>query len=395
MASSRWEITAPSSPVGRQGERQTRVRGALVVLSALALACGPGAPRSDDPPPAAESAGGEENAPRDPRALDQATSYRDLVSAIRRLDELGDTEREAGCLLRAAAGEMAPTGVELRADLGVAVRPPPDPPASLLSVVEAGRRGVRVLTRWGAQGQLGADSPGVVLVALTMGARDDAAEVLWVGESELRRGALAPERAPLRGSAGPFHWDALAHLRAALAAGGARQVYIVAAAGLPVRRLLALAEGLPVGVGAVLTVPLPGDTRLPAAAEGPAANEERSGLCEAPLEGGEGQPRMDALRSVLGGFASAAQGCVRRARTDTRWGGEFRVMFRLDADGGVDQACASVDELGDPALRACVLTELRQLRLPNGAADIAGGTAVLELPLRFTPAPVMQHLRCE
>lgn len=366
--------------------------GLLLLALALAPACGGEPPRAERGSGSGGSGGDEVDAPvrarRPTRDLAGDASYRDLVGAIRALDDAGEDESGADCLIAAL-----PSGsFRLEGDLGVAVRPPPDPPASLLGFQEDAARGATIFSRWGVIGPPPAEGSarGVVLVALTMGARTENAEVLWVGEGEIRR---QPLRGELRGSVGPFRWDALHFLRAAIAEGGTEQVYIAAAAGLSLRRLSELAGGLPSGVGAVLTVPLPGDTRVPTS-EAPAPGPRGGGLCAEPFTGGDGELDVAALRRALAEFVGEdAPRCIAQAGPQTRWGGEFRVRFRVASNGAVDAACAAVDELASQALRGCILQGLQRVRLPEGA--VSGGSVVLELPLRLAPRALSQRLRCE
>ena len=72
-------------------------------------------------------------------------------------------------------------------------------------------------------------------------------------------------------------------------------------------------------------------------------------------------------------------GGVEPARAE---GGRLVLHFRVGPEGAVQAACAREDDLGDPALRRCVVSRLSALRFP---APDPPGHVDAALPLVFRP----------
>jgi hypothetical protein len=73
-----------------------------------------------------------------------------------------------------------------------------------------------------------------------------------------------------------------------------------------------------------------------------------------------------------------APDCLLRGDARGAAGGRLTIAFRVAADGRVQEACISSDELGDPGVAACVVDLARTLRF---APLAAGGVLDLELPI--------------
>jgi hypothetical protein len=359
--------------------RRARVIVGMAVLSACSVAgCGAAGregPAREGPARAVEQvapgqgAGGASSAGEggtaarreDARTLRSDARFGELVAAARRQDQLRDQDSTAGCLLRL---RPAP---RLEADLAAAVRPLPEPPASL-----ADRRGsVSVLTRYGA---LGAPDAELGLVAFTTtrpapgaGARvlSLRADGLWLASTD-------------GGSARAIERDALAGLD-----DGRSLVVITAESGITVEALGSVLAALPSSLAGrvALAVALPEGTRLPAPAapEGPDA----APVCELePLpDAGWGELDAAALRRGVTPLVDRARLCVGTTEGPGALGGRVVLSMRIDPTGRVGAACVSEDSTDDGVLRACLVAAARELAFEAPT----GGSVDVALPLRLEP----------
>lgn len=293
------------------------------------------------------------------------------MALARRLDDRGDADSSAGCLIRGsgAVGD----GFRLEADVAVAVRPLPDATADVAARHATAPGPVRVLTRWGQRG-----GDGLPLVAFTStpppGPGPTAA--LLIGADGARLIVGERDEAIAVGEVG-----------ARLAAGPAPSVVAVTAdAGTPLATVRAALAAVGERAPVTLAVPLPVDTRLPAGE--PAVDPElaRAGMCEGGLpaapDARPGALPRSAIVDALGAFRSRAAECMRLVTGPAAAGGALDVAFRIAGDGSVAHACARRDEAGDPGLRLCVLDAARALSFP---APDPPGVVDVALPVLLAP----------
>ncbi|HJK93458.1 MAG TPA: AgmX/PglI C-terminal domain-containing protein, partial [Polyangiaceae bacterium LLY-WYZ-15_(1-7)] len=88
------------------------------------------------------------------------------------------------------------------------------------------------------------------------------------------------------------------------------------------------------------------------------------------------------LLETLRPFHQEASACFAQASAEAAEGGRLVLHFRVGPDGAVQAACAREDDLGDPALRRCVVSRLSALRFP---APDPPGHVDAALPLVFRP----------
>lgn len=334
-------------------------------------------PEGTDTSGAEEPSEHEEPASANPRALGVGATFADLVTAVRTLDGLGESESSAGCLLR--GGSLAPFTLE--ADLASAVHPIPEAPRELEARLDDPRDTAVVLTRWAQHGRTG----GLTLVALSASPPPTpghlAVVILGREGAHLRR----TEGSVAAAHAGPFPTSRLAeHLPVVL--DGAAGLVLTAEAGIPLSSVRAALASIPSGSPAViLGLALDAGVRLPAA---PAPDPSVHGMCAAgalpePTTGQRlGSLAPDIIRAQVSGMGEGAMRCFEYARGDAARGGRMRVMTRIGPQGRVTEACAASDELGDPTLRACVLGVVRGLVFP---APTQGDYVDVALPIRLVP----------
>jgi hypothetical protein len=331
----------------------------------------------------------------DARALGATATFSDLVAAVRRVDDRNEPESTAGCLLRGGDGVGAP--FRLEADVAVAVRPVGDAPGELARRLEAHDGGVRLLSRWGQQGE----DPAMAVMTLTStppptGAPSVVAIVTDLGVH--LRSTAGPLPAAARG---PFAAGDLAARLAAAPSEAPSVIVVTADAGISLGRVRSVLAALPDGAPVALGVMLAENTRLPD--EPPRPEAETDGLCpdglpepgDGPIEGhfGEGGLSPEALLGALGPFREAATDCLGAATGAAAAGGRLIVVFRVGADGRIAEACVRTDEIGDAGVRRCVLDALRPATFPQ--PDPAG-TVDVSLPVVLRPdASLRQRPLCD
>lgn len=351
----------------------TRLSSALLLLAG-ALACGPSGETTGDttPTPPDLSHGGDETSEtpeetqeeQDPRRLAAGASFADLVAAAGALDARGGGQSSSGCLL-----EQAGAGHMLRADVAIALRPVPSPPASLAG---SGER-VRVFSRWG---QRGSGSP--VLAALTATPPPAGGPVLAV--------LIDTESIALRSTDGSLVANGLEStalgqaMQEALQAGASR-VFVSAAADVSLVRLSEVLAALPdeAATLVVLAVALSSDTTLP---DPPTRGQGDTGMCssmEPRTPGPTGDLDASAAREALSGLSSASA-CLTNAGPESASGGRLGLEIIVGASGAVERACATSDEIEDSGVRTCVLDHVRALRFPASSGEVT-----LRLPISLVP----------
>ncbi len=306
----------------------------------------------------AEVGSEETRPPASARDLAADATFAELVAAARRQDDLRDQDSSAGCLLRAHP-------LRLEADLAAAVRPLPEPPASLTGRLDR----VAVLTRYGAIGE--PDAPlGLVAFTTTRPAAGAAALVLVISARGLSLGRTGQAR-----------FDEIDPSRLASLDDGSSLVFVTASADVPVSELVRVLAALPAMPGRVaLAVALPGGTRLPAVAS---EEVETAPICalEPMPDEAWGDLSVEALRSGVAPLAERARLCAGTTNGPGALGGRVVLSMRIDPRGRVSEACVSEDETNDGVLRACLVAAARELGFPapsGGAVDVA-------LPLRIEP----------
>lgn len=342
---------------------------ALTLLLALS-ACGGG----EEPLPdrEQEQTGGETPVQDEPaerasptRTLAEDATYGDLVATARALDGASEADSDAGCLL-------GPT--RLAADLALPLRPLPEPIGSLSRALARHRGPMRVLSRWG---QRGAGRRAVAIFTMTP-RTDGEALLLFASDDGIRLRATGGEP----GGTEPFPAAELGDRVLAARASVEGPIVLVADAGTPLVRVRSLLAALPSDAVVALGVLLPEDTRLPE----PLVPDDQgeAGLCAEglpPAQGAEGQFDVAAARGALSELQAQIARC-----NDYRSGtgadeGTITVAVRVGPGGAVTGACATGDTVGDPALRACTLGAIREVRFPD-----PGGVVDLAIPLRFQPS---------
>lgn len=341
---------------------------ALCLLLALS-ACGGNEeppPDPDDDTSGAEILEPDEvDAPAPTRALAPDATYADLVDAAQALDGASAADSDEGCLL-------APE--RLSADLALPLRPLPDPIPSLSRALARHRGPMRVLSRWG---QRGAGRRAVAIFTMTP-RTDGEAMLLFASDDGVRLRATGGDS----GGSEPFPVSELGNRVVAARATVSGPIVLVADAGTPLVRVRSLLAALPSDAVVAFGVLLPEDTRLPEPLV--AADESDAGLCADGLpatEEAEGQFDLEASRPALAELQAQVTRC-----NDYRSGtgadeGTITVALRIATGGAVGGVCATDDSVGDPALRACTLGAIREVRFPD-----PGGVVDLAVPFRFQPS---------
>ena len=289
---------------------------------------------------------------RSARDLEIDATFLDLVAAARRQDDLRDQDSSLGCLVRSSP-------LRLEADLAAAVRPLPEPPPSLTARLESR---VVVLTRYGAIGEPSAPL-GLVAFTTTRPAAGAIAQVLIVTPRALFLGRTDRQR-----------FDEIDRSRLAGLDDGTSQLFVTAAAGMPVAELVSILGALPPMPGRVaLAVALPEGTRLPEPAPSTA---ETAAICalsdpgDAPL----GELPLQALRDGVAPLVDRARLCAGTTDGPGALGGRVVLAMRVDAAGRVSEACVTEDGTNDAILRACLVAAALELVFPaptGGALDVA------------------------
>lgn len=355
------------------------IRRALLA-AALAAGCGApqaGAPPDEPPPPRADDPSGA--GAGSPRLLPWDAGFAALVAGLRAAWRAGDTEGRRGCLLALAGPEGG--AHRLEADLAVALRPLPDPPADARARwrdAPGDRAGL--LSVWGRYGA----GDGPVLAALTTSPPPTALP----GDSGLTGSAAAAVLVSPDGERWT-RWIAPADVPSAAleasAARGALPVWVTATPDTPVpvlaRALEALAREAP---SVALAVLLPAGTEVPAGARG--ADAGRAGLCPDGLpaaERPEGDVPVASLRQGIAPLVAAAERCKAAGSGPVARGGRLELQLRVAPDGAVAGACVTRDDVGDAVFRGCVLEAAAALRF---VAPRPEGTVVdAALPLVVSP----------
>ncbi len=351
-------------------------RGSLRVLWLVlpAAACGaslsprdPGAerrerPAAESPSPPAQGPHSEREASETvSRALSPDTTFAEL---IQRISSLEGNARPTG---RGCLFTTQPT-LALSADLAPALRPLPAPPT------EAPRLdgGVSILTRFG---RLGAGA-GALATLTTQPPPPAGGVVLFVAPGEVVLGHVATLETERLGE--------VAALRDSLPPREPR--YVTALADVTLGRMLEVLQAVQAhsegpAEAVVLAVWLPAGTELPPALELDPAPAPAP-LCEALPSPDDGRAEggyadLTELTSALSGAREQLGSCARGE------GGRMSLLLRVGEQGRVEHVCATEDDTGDTALRACVVAGLRQLSLP--APEGPRGYVDLALPLVFDP----------
>ncbi len=337
----------------------------------FALACG----GTEEPQPVVEpveveSEGGEAEtevvAVRDqPRALGATATFADLVASARRLDDRGEGESDVGCVLRGSPEAMS---WRLEADVATGVRPLPDAPAEIAPRL-AEPKTIRILSRWGQRGQGTISLAAFTALPPPPRGREAALIVTAAGMF-----VAATEGA----SSGPHRLNAL---ETVLSNQEAERLFVTAEAGISLRRLHAVIAAIPARFEGktALAVVLGDNVQLPSAAR----PDSEAGMCADGLpetEAASGDLDTSRVVASLAPLRESAARCMLRASAEAARGGRMALAIRVAADGSVDTACATADGLGDPNLRACVLSAANALRFPE-----PGGVLDLMLPLRLEP----------
>lgn len=353
------------------------------VLAAFVLvACGPSTvppphhgetrPPPDDhtavPPPATPPS----------RDLAPTATFADLVRAARGLDGTRAESSTRGCLVAASS---------LAADLAVPVRPLPAPWDDAAALLADRPGSVRVLSRWGTSGR---DSTLAVAAFTTFPPPDPTRPtvVLFLGA----RGVSARSTESTASPAPVAIDDVPAGVP--LLAGPLATVLVTADAAVPVatlRTLLARLASVAAPVG--LAVPFPIGTHLP---PDTVAAADRAALCPDGLADpvgsvADGELSRNDLVAVVTPLHDAVPPCF----AGTTRAGDVAVTFRIGADGTVSAACATHDDIGSPAARACLLDAIRALHFAS--PQPAGRVMDVALPFHVTANTdaLTQHPLCE
>lgn len=353
---------------------------APLLLVCVLVGCGPATPSVDhadreSTTPPAPSRPASSSTEDDPRGLPADATFTQLLDIARGLDRRRDTASDDGCILGGGGDAW-----RLAADLAPAIRPLPEADDDLDTRLAAGVSAVTVLTRWGALGAGQAEGLSLSAVTTTLPSASTSARVWFVTDRGLYErstdgtvGAVEP--------GGPPSTEDISSL------------FIAAEAGVPLSRLaevLALAPRSLAGhIG--LAVTLAEGTRLPDAPDPPALDSAPlcpEGLPALAEETAYGALSAEHLRSRLGPLRERATICVSTASGPGAAGGRFEVVMRIDATGAVTDACVQSNSADDPALRACLVRALRDLRFdapsPAGVLDVA-------LPLVLSPAATQRQ----
>jgi len=305
-------------------------------------------------------------------------SFAELVRSASELD--GSARPPGACLLARSQSAFVLAG-----ELALAVRPLPPAPDDLDEALKSVER-VELLGAWGRHG----DGNGkLALVGFTASAPARSAIALILTDRGLSlRGASGTAVSPR---------DALDRnaALAALAAASASEpptIFVSAEAGIPLRDVYALLEVLTLrGLEVVLSVSLSTNTTLPL----PTSASARVARCADGLSATNAPEGSLPTSEIMAGIAPLkehAADCLLRGDARGAAGGRLSVAFRVAADGRVQEACISSDELADPGVLACVVDLARTLSF---APPAAGGVLDLELPIVLrASARAVQRAAC-
>jgi hypothetical protein len=97
------------------------------------------------------------------------------------------------------------------------------------------------------------------------------------------------------------------------------------------------------------------------------------------------------LSTIQTAHQAAVDGC-RAMLPPSSGGGTLKVDMRIEPDGSVSKACVLRDEIGDAALRKCILDRTRAYRFPTPDTEgiVNFGTAVT-----FNPASLTARALCD
>lgn len=301
------------------------------------------------------------------RRLETDTTFAQLVGRARSLEASGDAETRARCVLGRREGVL-----HLDASVAPAIRPLPEAFDGLAERLMQGAE-VSVLSRWGRRG----DGP-LALATITASAPlAESVVVLFVTPRGIyfrSAGGALPERARGNWALGRVR-DGLASL--ALAPGAT--VVVTADGSLLVSVVADVLEAItPLGLSAVLAVALPEGTPIPAEPE-PAARTAHETCEELPAlrdDAVTGEVATTDLRRGAAQLSDVALACARSTSSlAVARGGRVDVLMRIGPDGGVVDACARADEIGDDAYRACLIGAARNLTftrpIPPGYVDVS------------------------
>ncbi|MFT3921099.1 MAG: hypothetical protein QM778_01060 [Myxococcales bacterium] len=338
----------------------------LLPLCLLAASCShqPPAPTADQAK--AQPSTGSELSIAPNRALAPGSTFADLVRMASLLDAT-DSPSQSCLLARGADGAFALAG-EIRAGL----RPLPQPALELDEPLQAVNN-VQVLTPWGTYGS----TPSPLAFASFSDfppLRDAIVLVITERGISLRStaasGTLGAELAPQAKSI-----SALGSLDGVVA-------FVAAEAAVPMTQVYTLLEELGrLGARTAFAVNLAPGTALPSANVAPTSVQRCPDGLSA-TEQPEGNLELNALLAAVSPLKDRAPDCLTRGGAQGAAGGKLTLALRIDAQGKVSESCVQADELGDPAIAACVLELTRGLVFP---APQPAGVVDAELPLVLRP----------
>ena len=336
-------------------------------LCLLLLACGG---RTPAPAPATgasagASTGSDLSAAPTHRTLPPEATFADLVRAASLLD--GTEQNAESCLL----GKEPSGAFRLAGEVRGGLRPLPQPALELDEPLK-GASNVQVLTPWGTYGttpsplafaSLTAFPPLREAIVLTI--TDRGVSLRGTAQTGTLRAELAPQAKSL---------SALGSLDGVIA-------FVAAEAAVPMREVYTLLEELSrLGARTAFAVNLAPGTPLPAPAPTTSVVRCPDGLSETTLP--EGNLEVNALLAGVVPLKERAPDCLTRGGAEGAAGGKLTLAMRIDAQGRVIESCVRADELGDPAIAACVLELTRELAF---AAPQPAGVVDAELPLVLRP----------
>lgn len=315
-----------------------------------------------------------------PRGVAEPATFGALVTVANALDERGEPDSGAGCLLERPERRGWPWTLE--ANVSAAVRPLPAAPDDLDVRIGESPAPVLVVTRWG---QIGARNYDVALASFTDAPPLPGAPATVLAATNLGVYVRFTDRLVSAGRVGPIGPSELdAEVAAACAPG--QIVYVTAEAGVGLDRLRRLLAVVPESSPVALAVALAEEIRIPDPP--PPPPDRGTGLCPGglpalPRGARRGQLESTLVSGALGPLRDAVQGCMERSAGTRAAGGLIELTLRVGPDGTVSDACLLSDELGGTELRDCLLRAARATRFPQ---PMPAGSVDLALPLRLRPA---------
>lgn len=365
------------------------LRWAIVTLALLHSSCAAHAsvPSPAPTPTASEPARAEvKRTPvRDPRELSGQAHFADLVRLAQELDSSGKGHSEAGCLLRGTEP------LHFAADLSLSVRPLPPVPEHLTEVMDDRSGAITVISPWGSVAG-GSEPSDAVLLPFTT-TSPGAVKLPTVALFATRAGVYlraAKQVIPGRPST-PMSPDEaggwLARVDEPVA------VYVTAERAFELRRLNELLKLVPNRHEVALAVALPRATRLPAPTADSGEGLCPTGLPEPAASDIDGSLDAAAVQRALAPLREAALNCALSSGGKALLGGKLVLGLRIGPEGGVREGCFVHDGIGEPVLRRCLLSSVRNLPLP---APSPAGFADVHLPLQLQLAgPKPQRASCQ